>query len=160
MGCCIVTGGGAGLMEAANEGATQGGDDGQSIGVCIDGEICGHPNPFVRRSHIHHTFFSRLHHFVHISDAFVALPGGVGTLMETLMVWQLIQARKLHGTPLILVGRMWSELVDWTRTHMLDAEVPFLEAVDLTIPVCVPGVDGALDLIRQHRQEWAGSSGQ
>ena len=80
--------------------------------------------------------------------------------METMMVWQLIQARKLHGTPLILVGGMWSELVDWTRTHMLETEVPFLEAVDLTIPVCVPGVDGALDLIRQHRQEWDKSSDQ
>jgi predicted Rossmann-fold nucleotide-binding protein len=157
MGCSIATGGGSGLMQAANEGATLGGadDEFQSMAVCIDGDICGHPNPYVRRSHTHHTFFSRLHHFVHLSDAFVAVPGGIGTLMEAMMVWQLLQARKLHGTPLILVGPMWAELVDWTRAHMLATEPAMVEPVDLTIPICVADVDAALAVIRQHRDAWA-----
>jgi predicted Rossmann-fold nucleotide-binding protein len=156
MGCSIVTGGGSGLMQAANEGATLGGadDEFQSMAACIDGDICGHPNPYVRRHHTHHTFFSRLHHFVHMSDAFLVVPGGIGTLMEAMMVWQLLQARKLHGTPLILVGRMWAELVDWTRTHMLEVEPPMVAAVDLTIPTCVADVDAALTVIRKHYDAW------
>jgi uncharacterized protein (TIGR00730 family) len=156
MGCSIVTGGGSGLMQAANEGATLGGadDEFQSMAVCIDGDICGHPNPYVRRSHTHRNFFSRLHHFVHVSDAFVVVPGGIGTLMETMMVWQLLQARKLHGTPLILVGSMWTELVDWTRTHMLEVEPAMLAAVDLTIPTCVADVDAAVAVIREHYDAW------
>jgi uncharacterized protein (TIGR00730 family) len=157
MGCSVVTGGGSGLMQAANEGATLGGadDEFQSMAACIDGDICGHPNPYVRRFHTHHTFFSRLHHFVHMSDAFMAVPGGIGTLMEVMMVWQLLQARKLHGTPLILIGKMWAELVDWTRTHMREVEFAFLEDIDLTIPVCVSGIDEAVAIIRQHRDDWA-----
>lgn len=156
MGCSIITGGGSGLMQAANEGASLGGvdDEFQSMGVCIDGEICGHPNPYVRRRHTHRTFFSRLYHFVHMSDAFLVVPGGIGTLMEAMMVWQLLQARKLYGTPLILMGGMWAELVDWTRTHMLEVDVPLVEEIDLTIPVCVSGVDEAVAVIRENRDEW------
>jgi uncharacterized protein (TIGR00730 family) len=152
MGCSIVTGGGSGLMQAANEGATSGGanDRCESIGISIDFDFTCHPNPYVRTSYPHRTFFSRLHHFVLLSDAFVVVPGGIGTLMETMMVWQLLQARKLHGTPLILVGSMWAEMVDWARTHMLEVEVPMLAAADMTIPQCVPDVDAALAVIRDH----------
>ena len=53
----------------------------------------------------HRTFFTRLHHFVLASDAFVVAPGGIGTVLEAMMVWQLLQVRHLHDTPLILVGR-------------------------------------------------------
>lgn len=156
MGCSIVTGGGSGLMQAANEGASLGGvdDEFQSMGVCIDGEICGHPNPYVRRRHTHRTFFSRLHHFVHMSDAFLVVPGGIGTLMEAMMVWQLLQARKLYGIPLILMGGMWAEMLDWTRTHMLEGEFALVQDIDLTIPVCVAGVDAAVAVIRENRDEW------
>jgi uncharacterized protein (TIGR00730 family) len=156
MGCSIVTGGGSGLMEAANEGAILGGagDEYQSMAVCIEGECCDHPNPYIRRHFTHRTFFSRMHHFVHMSDAFVVAPGGIGTLMEALMIWQLLQVRKLYDTPLVLIGPMWAELVDWTRTHMLEGEFPMVEDIDLTIPMCVAGVDEAVAVIREDREAW------
>ena len=61
-------------------------------------------NPFVGEVYEHKTFFSRLHHFVIASDAFVVVPGGIGTLLELTMVWQLLQVRNLHGTPLVVVN--------------------------------------------------------
>ena len=61
-------------------------------------------NAFVTEAFEHKTFFTRLHHFVLVSDAFIVTPGGIGTVLETLMVWQLLQVRHLHDTPLILAG--------------------------------------------------------
>ena len=54
-----------------------------------------------------------------MSDAFVVVPGGIGTLLELSLAWQLLQVRKLYNTPLILVGKMWAELVEWGRRSML-----------------------------------------
>src|SRR5205823_5414510 len=78
-------------------------------------------NPFVGQMYEHRTFFSRLHHFVILSDAFVVVPGGIGTLLEMSLAWQLLQVRKLYNTPLIVVGKMWAELVEWGRRSMLRA---------------------------------------
>jgi predicted Rossmann-fold nucleotide-binding protein len=83
-----------------------------------------------------------------VSDAFIVMPGGVGTLLETAMVWQLLQVKKLYATPLILVGPMWSELVDWAKRNMADIPSPLASAVDMTIPRCVPTVDDAIELIK------------
>ena len=74
----------------------------------------------------HRTFFTRLHHFVLASDAFVVAPGGIGTVLEMLMIWQLLQVRHVEGVPLILVGKMWSGLVEWARTSMLDPRLPLV----------------------------------
>ena len=52
-----------------------------------------------------------------VSDVFIVMPGGIGTLLETAMVWQLLQVKKLYNTPLILVGTMWSELVRLGEAH-------------------------------------------
>ena len=70
-------------------------------------------NPFVEQAFEHATFFTRLHHFVLISDAYIVAPGGLGTLLETMMIWQLLQTRHLHDTPLIFAGSMWRGLVEW-----------------------------------------------
>jgi uncharacterized protein (TIGR00730 family) len=112
MGCGIVTGGGPGLMQAANEGAALAGSAqvGRTIGSRVDLPFEQDVNPFVGEAYEHRTFFSRLHHFVLVSDAFVVVPGGIGTVLELAMVWQLLQVRKLHQTPLILISRMWTEL--------------------------------------------------
>lgn len=82
LGCGIITGGGPGLMQAANEGAAiaSGGKNDKSIGIRIDLPFEKDPNPFVGRAFQHKTFFSRLHHFVVASDAFIVLPGGIGTM--------------------------------------------------------------------------------
>ena len=120
LGCDIVTGGGPGLMQAANEGAHQADPKGQteSVGVRIDLPFEQGSNPFVETIYTHRTFFSRLHQFVRMSNAFVVMRGGIGSTLETLLVWQLLQVRHLHDVPLILVGPMWKGLVDWApRQH-------------------------------------------
>ncbi|HVJ81259.1 MAG TPA: LOG family protein, partial [Planctomycetia bacterium] len=122
MGCRIVTGGGPGLMQAANAGANDAHPDRPeaSIGIRIDLEHEQTVNAFVGQAYRHRTFFSRLHHFVLLSNAFVVMPGGIGTTLELAMVWQLLQVRKLYGTPLILVGEMWEKLVTWAREYMVE----------------------------------------
>jgi predicted Rossmann-fold nucleotide-binding protein len=117
----IVTGGGPGLMQAANEGAQQAGDGGrsQSVGIRVERPFEQEVNPFVQEAFEHQTFFSRLHHFVLLSDADVVVAGGIGTVLEATLVWQLLRVRHLHDTPLIFVGEMWEGLVDWARRSML-----------------------------------------
>ena len=121
MGCDIITGGGPGLMQAANEGAAAANapERNRSVGIRVDLPFEQEVNPFVEQAFEHKTFFTRLHHFVLTSDAFVVAPGGIGTVLELMMIWQLLQVRHVHDTPLILVGKMWAELVDWARTHLL-----------------------------------------
>src|SRR5215472_13328857 len=124
MGCDIVTGGGPGLMQAANEGAEAAGRQGKSLGIRVDLPFEQEVNPFVELAFEHRTFFTRLHHFVLASDAFIVAPGGIGTVLETMMIWQLLQVKHLDRTPLILVGKMWPGLVEWARTAMLSADPP------------------------------------
>jgi len=156
LGCDIVTGGGPGFMQAANEGAAEAGAllPGQSIGIRVNLPFEQHANPFVEQVFDHKTFFTRLHHFVLASDAFVVAPGGIGTVLETMMIWQLLQVRHLHDTPLILVGTMWKELVEWARQHMLDSRLALVSPEDLSIPRCVATADEAIELIREHHRGW------
>jgi uncharacterized protein (TIGR00730 family) len=156
MGCRIVTGGGPGLMQAANEGATGvcGPDGGCSVGIRVDLPFEQTVNPFVGQVFQHRTFFSRLHQFVLMSEAFVVVPGGIGTVLELAMVWQLLQVRKLYGTPLVLLGPMWQGLVEWTRQHMLVPGSEMVSPPDLEIPQCVNTVDEAIGIVRKDHQEW------
>ena len=121
MGWDVVTGGGPGLMQAANEGAkeaeTRVGQ--QSLGIRVELPFEQFANPFVDENFEHQTFFTRLHHFVLASDAFVVVPGGIGTALELFMVWQLIQVKHVTEHPLILVGTMWSGLIDWINESMI-----------------------------------------
>jgi uncharacterized protein (TIGR00730 family) len=154
MGCGIVTGGGPGLMQAANEGAASVGLDaqGRSIGIRVHLPFEQEVNAFVGEAYTHRTFFSRLHHFVLVSDAFVVVPGGIGTVLELAMIWQLLQVRKLNRTPLILIGRMWADFVAWGRQYLLRPELPLANPEDLAIPHCVDTVDQAVALIRTPRR--------
>jgi len=156
LGCDIITGGGPGFMQAANEGAAEARAvlPGQSIGIRVDLPFEQHANPFVEQVFDHKTFFTRLHHFVLASDAFVVAPGGIGTVLETMMIWQLLQVRHLHDTPLILVGAMWSELVRWAHAHMLDPRLALVNPEDLSIPRCVATADEAIAAIREHHACW------
>jgi uncharacterized protein (TIGR00730 family) len=156
MGCDILTGGGPGLMQAANEGAHLVDPEGlrRSIGINIELPFEQEINPFVSQAYGHRTFFSRLHHFMIISDAFVVVPGGIGTLLEMSLVWQLLQVRKLYNNPLILVGKMWAELVDWSRRSMLIEGSELASEVDFTIPHCVSTIEETISLIRENRTAW------
>ncbi len=111
-------------------------------------------NAFVSHACEHGTFFTRLHHFVLVSDAFVVVPGGIGTVLETIMIWQLLQVRKLHDIPLVLVGKMWEGLLDWSRTAMLRPEFPLASPEDMTIPSCVADGPAAIAVLRDFHARW------
>lgn len=157
MECDIVTGGGPGLMQAANEGATQGGapQRSRSVGIRVDLPFEQSVNPFVDESYKHDTFFSRLHHFVLASDAFIIVPGGIGTALEALMVWQLIQVGHIKkDTPLIFVGKMWTEFLEWARNNFLPNQL--VNPEDLKIPYCVETPAEAIAILKKYHENWAG----
>jgi predicted Rossmann-fold nucleotide-binding protein len=143
-------------MQAANEGAhsveSQGA--GRSVGINIElpREQC--INPFVTQTFAHRTFFSRLHHFMIASDAIIVTPGGIGSLLELSLAWQLLQVRHLDNTPLILVGKMWEALVEWARESMLVEGSELASPADLQIPHCVRTAEEALSIVRDHRAAW------
>jgi uncharacterized protein (TIGR00730 family) len=157
MGCDIVTGGGPGLMQAANEGAAAANapQRNRSVGIRVDLPFEQDVNPFVEQAFEHKTFFTRLHHFVLTSDAFVVAPGGIGTVLELMMVWQLLQVKHLHKTPLILVGKMWADLVEWAKSHLLTTKPPLANPEDMAIPRCVDSADEAIALIHEHHASWS-----
>jgi len=154
MGCDIITGGGPGLMQAANAGVDLAGEA-KSMGIRVDLPFEQEVNPFVELAFEHKTFFTRLHHFVLASDAFIVAPGGIGTVLETMMIWQLLQVRHLEHTPLIMVGKMWPGLIEWVRDAMLSFETPLINPEDVDIPVCVSNADEAIAIIRDHRKTLA-----
>ncbi len=117
-GYAIITGGGSGIMAAANRGARE--VDALSIGLAIDLPFDEPENPWIDRPLHFHYFFTRKVMFVRYASAFVVFPGGFGTLDELFEVLTLIQTRKIRGFPLVLVGRdYWEPLVDWLRDHVL-----------------------------------------
>jgi uncharacterized protein (TIGR00730 family) len=159
MGCDILTGGGPGLMQAANEGAHSADPTGvrRSVGINIELPFEQEVNPFVTQAFEHRTFFSRLHQFMILSDAFVVTPGGIGSLLEMSLCWQLLQVRHLYNTPLILVGKMWAGLVEWARNAMLIEGSELASDVDFEIPVCVNTIEETIALIRENRGAWLAS---
>ncbi len=156
MGCDILTGGGPGLMRAANEGAHSVDPAGlrRSVGINIELPFEQEVNPFVTHAIEHRTFFSRLHHFMIASDAIIVTPGGIGSLLELSLAWQLLQVRQLYNTPLILVGKMWADLVQWARNAMLIEGSELASAVDFKIPHCVNTIEETAALIRENRAAW------
>jgi uncharacterized protein (TIGR00730 family) len=154
--CDIVTGGGPGLMQAANEGVHEADPEAKkrSMGIRVDLPFEQEVNAFVTEAFEHGTFFTRLHHFVLVSDAFIVVPGGIGTVLETMMIWQLLQVSKLHNTPLILVGKMYGDLVQWCKNYMLREDCPLASAKDMEIPVCVEDGPSILRIIREHHAQW------
>jgi predicted Rossmann-fold nucleotide-binding protein len=111
-------------------------------------------NAFVAQAFEHRTFFTRLHQFVLASDAFIVAPGGIGTVLEMMMIWQLLQVRHLQNTPLILVGKMWPGLVEWACNAMLAFDPPLANPEDMTIPRCAANADEAIAIIREYHQQW------
>jgi len=154
MGCDIITGGGPGLMQAANAGVDLAGEA-KSMGIRVDLPFEQEVNPFVELAFEHRTFFTRLHHFVLASDAFIVAPGGIGTVLETMMIWQLLQVHHLERTPLIMVGKMWPGLIEWVREAMLSFETPLIDPADVDIPICVANSDEAIAIIRDHKKSQA-----
>jgi len=158
LGCDIVTGGGPGLMEAANEGAASSrgfGSNGKrrtrsfGLTIAIPYEKA---NPYLDSVTAHRTFFSRLHHFVRMSQAFVIFPGGIGTALELFMVWQLLQVGFMTERPVVLMGEIWTGLLDWMRRDMVPRRLVNAEDLDFVRPVQT--TEEAVAYIERHKKKF------
>jgi uncharacterized protein (TIGR00730 family) len=117
-GFSVITGGGPGVMEAANKGAAEGG--GQSVGMNIRLPYEQKPNPYANISIEYKYFFTRKVMFVKYAVAYVVLPGGFGTIDELFEALTLIQTKRIKSFPVILMGsEYWKGLIDWLRKTML-----------------------------------------
>jgi hypothetical protein len=117
-GYSVITGGGPGIMEAANRGAFEAG--GTSVGCNIELPHEQASNPYLTNSIKFKYFFVRKMMFVKYSDAFIIFPGGFGTLDELFEALTLIQTHKIHNFPVVLFGSVyWKEMLDWLRGPML-----------------------------------------
>src|SRR5947209_6054968 len=119
-GFAVITGGGPGIMEAANKGARQAGA--LSIGCNIELPFEQKINEFVDKAMTFRYFFVRKTMFVKYSEAFITFPGGFGTLDELMGALTLIQTKKITNFPVILFGQeYWGGLIDWMRERVLAA---------------------------------------
>ncbi|MCV9388595.1 LOG family protein [Reichenbachiella ulvae] len=117
----VITGGGPGIMEAGNKGASS--EKGKSVGLNIDLPFEQNGNPYIDQDKLINFdyFFVRKVMFVRYSQGFIVLPGGFGTLDELFEALTLIQTEKIGEFPIILVGKeYWSGLVDWIKNTLLD----------------------------------------
>lgn len=120
-GFAVITGGGPGVMEAANRGAREAG--GLSVGLNIELPREQSLNPYVDLGVEFRYFFARKTMFVKYADGFVIMPGGFGTLDELFEAMTLIQTGKIEHFPVVLVGaEYWQGLLDWARRTLLPAE--------------------------------------
>ncbi len=145
----VITGGGPGIMEAANKGAKRG--NGKSVGLNIELPFEQEPNPYVDRdkSIDFHYFFVRKTIFLKYSQGFIAIPGGFGTMDELFEALTLVQTNKIGEFPVVLVGKKyWQGLLDWIRSTMMEKEHNVNE-VDLQRVHVVDTADEAVQVITQ-----------
>ena len=145
----VITGGGPGIMEAANKGAKRG--NGKSVGLNIELPFEQEPNPYVDRdkSIDFHYFFVRKTIFLKYSQGFIAIPGGFGTMDELFEALTLVQTHKIGEFPVVLVGKKyWQGLLDWIKSTMMEMEHNVNEA-DLQRLHIVDTADEAVQVITQ-----------
>lgn len=148
-GIDIVTGGGPGLMEAANAGHSAGDprNEAQSIGLTIRLPGENHSNQFVEIEKHFDKFSNRLDTFVSISHSVVIMLGGIGTCLEFFYVWQLIQVKHIYQMPVILIGEQWEGLLDWIIKYPLKSKL--LNREDLDVIHVVKTNKEAADIIKK-----------
>ena len=147
-GFAVITGGGPGIMEAANRGASEAG--GLSIGCNIELPHEQSPNPYANLSIDFRYFFVRKTMFVKYSEAFVVFPGGFGTMDELFEALTLIQTAKVKRFPVVLYGsQYWGGLLNWIRETLAiegmvsDDDLALVQVVDTTDEVCAIATGGA-----------------
>jgi uncharacterized protein (TIGR00730 family) len=142
----IISGGGPGVMEAANKGAAEAG--GKSVGLHIQLPNEQKPNPYANIRLDFKYFFIRKVMFVKYAVAYVIMPGGLGTLDELFEALTLIQTERIRSFPVILMDRSyWQGLIDWLKGSLLEAK--FISEPDLDIFHIAEEPDEAVDIIKR-----------
>jgi uncharacterized protein (TIGR00730 family) len=145
----VITGGGPGLMEAANKGAQQGG--GTSVGLNIQLPFEQKENPYIDSDKLINFdyFFVRKVMFMKYAQAFVVMPGGFGTLDELFEALTLIQTEKITKFPIVLFGTdFWSGMIDWIKNTLL-SDYANISPEDLDLIKIVDSVDEAVEHVLQ-----------
>ena len=146
----IITGGGPGIMEAANKGAYQ--QKQPSIGLNIELPMEQTPNPYLNLSLDFRYFFVRKVMLIRYSMGYVCMPGGFGTLDEFFESLTLMQTHKIYPIPLILFGsEFWQGLVDWIKTTLLEYQT--ISEKDLDLITITDDPQEVLRIMTEHR-EW------
>ncbi len=149
-GYSIITGGGPGIMEAANKGASEAGAT--SIGLNIELPMEQTPNPYQNLALDFRYFFARKVMFVKYSLGYVCMPGGFGTLDEFFESLTLMQTNKIYPLPIVLFGSdYWGGLVHWLR-HTV-AEGDFIAERDMELVNITDNPDDVIELLNRHR-DW------
>lgn len=117
----VVTGGGPGSMQAANEGHSQGDKDtdAESLGLVIELPWENSSNDFLDKEKTFDKFSERLDNFMVLSNVAVVTHGGLGTCLELFYAWQLTQVKHICAMPIILIGEMWEELMVWVKDYII-----------------------------------------
>ena len=153
-GIDIVTGGGPGLMDAASRGHHAGRKNKKTY---IVGLTINLPRGQKESYHLDikkdfHRFSKRLDNFINLSDAIVVAPGGVGTMLELMYAWQLVQVKHSCSIPIILYGQVWKDFVKWIRKGPLKNE--FLSKKDLALLYQTKNCKEAIRLIKMAHEEY------
>lgn len=149
MGFSIVSGGGPGVMEAANKGAYRGRSQSVGLNIYLPFEQSGNDYQDISINFRH--FFSRKVMFVKYAAAYVVMPGGFGTLDELAEVLTLVQTHKIKPIPIILVGeKFWTPLVEWFKNTLVEAGTISREDLDLFHVVDTP--EATIERIKSHYQ--------
>ncbi|HVZ55041.1 MAG TPA: TIGR00730 family Rossman fold protein [Chitinophagaceae bacterium] len=149
LGLTVMTGGGPGIMEAANRGAFENG--GQSIGCNIRLPFEQKPNPYVQRSITFEHFFVRKVMLVKYSYAFIIMPGGFGTMDEFFETLTLVQTRTITQFPIVLFGRQfYKELIEYMEYLAIQGTI---NKEDLALVLITDSVDEAMDHIQKYIRE-------
>lgn len=145
-GYAVISGAGAGIMEAANKGAKRAG--GESIGLNILIPTSQKPNKFVTRLLEFKYFFCRKVMFVKYSKAFLVFPGGFGTLDEMFEAITLVQTRRIETFPVVLIGKeYWKGLIHWIDNTMLPNRM--IDKEDRAIYTVVDTPEEALEIVNK-----------
>jgi uncharacterized protein (TIGR00730 family) len=153
----ILTGGGPGLMEAANKGGKLGQQEKSSksfsFGLSIELEWEPEPNHHLDVKRHHHRFSSRLDDFMRLSHSVICTPGGIGTLLELFFTWQLVQVRHIETRPIVLMDKdFWSELIGWMKSVPLERGLISEKDFDCISIVDTP--EEAFALISEHHKQY------
>ncbi|VEH80123.1 lysine decarboxylase [Corynebacterium kutscheri] len=151
----VITGGGPGLMEAANRGAFEAG--GLSVGLGIELPFEQGLNEYVDLGLNFRYFFARKTMFLKYSQAFVCIPGGMGTLDELFEVLCMVQTKKVTNFPIVLMGvDFWSGLVDWLRDRLVSEGV--INTGDTDLFLVTDSVDEAVEYIKSEHARMVDST--